>query len=68
MNWKITAPGEEIELEIAPEFREQELITNKSARVIYWEGAVRINGSVGKRAVGGSGYVEMTGHAGNVKF
>ena len=66
MKWKITVAGEEIELEIAPEFREQELITNRSARVTYWEGAVRINGSVGKKAVGGSGYVEMTGYAGKV--
>ena len=68
MNWKITVPGEAIELAIVPELREQELITNRSTRVIYWEGAVRINGSVGKKAVGGSGYVEMTGYAGNVRF
>ena len=68
LKWKISVPGEEIELEIAPEFRDQELITNRGTRVTYWEGAVRINGSVGKKAVGGSGYVEMTGYAGNVRF
>ena len=68
MKWKITVPGEEIELAIAPEFREQELITNRSTRVIYWEGAVQITGSVKNKAVRGSGYVELTGYAGNVRF
>ena len=66
MKWKITVPGEEIELEIAPELREQELITNRSTRVTYWEGAVQISGSVKNKAVRGAGYVEMTGYAGKV--
>ena len=68
MKWKITVLGEEIQLNIAPEFREQELITNRSTRVTYWEGAARVSGSVGKKIVVGSGYVEMTGYAGKVTF
>jgi predicted secreted hydrolase len=62
MKWKVSIPAEEIELEIMPEFPEQELITNRSTRVTYWEGAVRVSGTIRHNAVGGGGYVEMTGY------
>ncbi len=68
MKWKVTIPGEQIELEITPAFTEQELITNKSTRVTYWEGAVQIRGKARGQAVNGSGYVEMTGYAGKLKI
>ena len=66
MKWQVTIPGEEIELEIAPAFPEQELITNRSTRVTYWEGAVQIRGKVRGQVVNGNGYVEMTGYAGKL--
>jgi len=66
MNWKITIPSEEIELEIAPAFQDQELITNRSTRVTYWEGAAQIRGKVRSQTVSGAGYVEMTGYAGKL--
>jgi predicted secreted hydrolase len=66
--WKLFLPAEEIELEITPAFAEQELITNRSTRVTYWEGAVDARGSFRKRPVAGHGYVEMTGYAGKVNF
>jgi len=59
------APGN---LEIDPVFPAQELITNRSTRVTYWEGAARIKGAVRDKAVTGSGYVEMTGYAGKLTF
>jgi len=68
MKWKVTIPAEEIDLEISPSFPSQELITNRSTRVTYWEGAAQVSGSVRKKAVRGSGYVEMTGYAGKVKI
>jgi predicted secreted hydrolase len=68
MKWKVTIPSEEIALEIAPAFQDQELITNRSTRVTYWEGAARINGTVRKQPVGGAGYVEMTGYAGKLNI
>jgi predicted secreted hydrolase len=66
MRWKVSIPGEKIELEITPEFVEQELITNRSTRVTYWEGAVRVKGTARNQPTGGAGYVEMTGYAGRV--
>jgi predicted secreted hydrolase len=66
MKWKVAVPGEEIELEIAPAFPEQELITNRSTRVTYWEGAVQIRGKARGQVVNGNGYIEMTGYAGKL--
>jgi predicted secreted hydrolase len=68
MKWKVTIPSEEIELEIVPAFADQELITNRSTRVTYWEGSVGIHGKVRGETVNGDGYVEMTGYAGKLNF
>jgi len=66
MKWKVSIPAEEIELEIIPAFPEQELITNRSTRVTYWEGAVGISGTLKNNPITGNGYVEMTGYAGKL--
>lgn len=68
IKWRVTIAGEALELEVTPAFAEQELITNRSTRVTYWEGAVQIRGTVGGRLVAGNGYVEMTGYAGKLKI
>jgi predicted secreted hydrolase len=68
MKWKVTIPSKQLELNIVPEFPDQELITNRSTRVTYWEGAVQINGTAGKQPVVGRGYVEMTGYAARLNF
>jgi predicted secreted hydrolase len=68
MKWKVIIPAEQIEIEIAPHFPEQELITNRSTRVTYWEGAVQVKGTLRHKPIAGLGYVEMTGYAGKVKF
>ena len=68
MKWKVTIPSDEIALDISPAFHEQELITNRSTRVTYWEGAVDIRGSFRNQPIKGLGYVEMTGYAGKLNF
>ncbi|HEX6176671.1 MAG TPA: lipocalin-like domain-containing protein [Candidatus Binatia bacterium] len=68
IKWRVIIPAEQIELELAPHFPEQELITNRSTRVTYWEGAVQVKGTLRTKPIAGSGYVEMTGYAGKVKF
>ncbi|MGH7798767.1 MAG: lipocalin family protein [Candidatus Binatia bacterium] len=40
-----------MELEISPAFQDQELITSRSTRVTYWEGAVHVAGSVRNNAI-----------------
>jgi predicted secreted hydrolase len=68
MNWKVTIPSEQIELTLWPAFRDQELVTSRSTRVTYWEGAVQVAGTVGGGSVSGLGYVEMTGYARKLTF
>jgi predicted secreted hydrolase len=68
MKWKVTVPQEGIELAIAPAFPDQELITNRSTRVTYWEGTVQVSGTAGGKPVSGEGYVEMTGYAGKLNI
>lgn len=58
--WRLRVPSEQLDLEIAPYLADQEL----NLTVRYWEGAVRVRGTSGGTAVGGSGYVELTGYAG----
>lgn len=68
MRWQIEIPDEKIDLEIIPFFPGQELDTKKSTRVTYWEGAVQVRGAFRGKAVGGQGYVEMTGYVGRLKM
>ncbi|MDO9085959.1 MAG: lipocalin-like domain-containing protein [Anaerolineaceae bacterium] len=58
-SWKITIPDLDINLEITPVIDDQEM--NLFFR--YWEGAVRITGTVNGEVVSGYGYVELTGYA-----
>ena len=57
--WRLVVPGEELDLEIVPLLADQEL--NLTFR--YWEGAVKVDGTVGSSPVHGRGYVELTGYA-----
>jgi predicted secreted hydrolase len=61
--WKIQVVPLNLELYILPNLSNQELITEKSTRVTYWEGSVTASGDAGQRTVSGVGYVEMTGYA-----
>lgn len=61
MGWTISVPKLDLQIEVAPVLRNQELITT----VRYWEGAVDVKGKSGHKVISGRGYVELTGYAGN---
>ncbi len=61
--WKIRVFPLNLELYVVPNLSDQELITEKTTRVTYWEGSVMVSGSSGQNPVSGVGYVEMTGYA-----
>jgi len=61
MGWTISVPKLDLQIEVAPVLRNQELITT----VRYWEGAVDVKGTSGQEVISGRGYVELTGYAGN---
>jgi predicted secreted hydrolase len=61
--WRVRVPERGWDLEVAPRIPDQEL--DVSFR--YWEGAVSVRGTgEGARLIGGRGYVELTGYAGEM--
>jgi predicted secreted hydrolase len=61
--WRIRIPESDIDLTVTPSVSDQELVTQQSTRVTYWEGSVTVTGSYGGKPVSGLGYVELTGYA-----
>jgi predicted secreted hydrolase len=61
--WRLSSKALDLVVDIDPLLSDQELITRRSTRVTYWEGAVRITGTLGGKSVVGQGYVELTGYA-----
>jgi predicted secreted hydrolase len=62
MGWRVELPSFGVSLTLQPLLREQELVTQGSTGITYWEGAVDVSGSFSGVAVRGDGYVEMTGY------
>ncbi|MBK9063396.1 MAG: carotenoid 1,2-hydratase [Acidobacteria bacterium] len=60
--WTLKVPKAGLVLDVAPLVADQELVTEKSTRVTYWEGACDVKTPGGAPA--GRAYVEMTGYAG----
>lgn len=61
--WQVQIPSEALTLTLKPILVDQELKTERSTGVSYWEGAVEIAGKSKDKPVSGEGYVEMTGYA-----
>ncbi len=62
--WQVWLPGEDLALEVRAAFPAQELRTEDSTAVTYWEGAIEVRGTRRGRPVTGRGYLEMTGYTG----
>jgi predicted secreted hydrolase len=61
--WTIRLKDSNARLEVVPSMEDQELSAKKSTQVVYWEGAVQIQGISQGVPVRGSGYAELTGYA-----
>jgi predicted secreted hydrolase len=61
--WNIRISQPEIDLTITPTVANQELTTQESTRVTYWEGSVKVDGRLQGTPISGVGYVELTGYA-----
>jgi predicted secreted hydrolase len=60
--WRITVPGEDLEIELLPTVADQELNTTATTGVVYWEGSQRVTAVHLGEIVGGEAYVELTGY------
>jgi predicted secreted hydrolase len=57
--WRLSIPSAKLDISISPWMADQEMRVS----VVYWEGAVRIDGTSHGAPVTGVGYVELTGYA-----
>jgi predicted secreted hydrolase len=64
VNWAIEIPKQNLRLRLSTRVENQELRTERSTSVTYWEGAVEVQGTHAGRPLHGRGYLEMTGYAG----
>ena len=60
--WRLQIFPGALDLTIMPNLADQEMCTNASTGVIYWEGSVSIEGTRAGQPVVGQGYVELTGY------
>jgi len=61
--WRITVPGDNLEIELTPTAADQELDTRATTGVVYWEGSQVVRAVRDGRALSGEAYVELTGYA-----
>jgi predicted secreted hydrolase len=64
--WRVLVPVARIALELSPLVPDQELRTERSTGVTYWEGAVDGSGTAAGAPVSAEGYAELTGYAGGM--
>jgi len=64
VEWSLDLRAVDARLEVIAALDAQELHTDASTGVTYWEGAVTVRGRVGERRLRGRGYLEMTGYSG----
>jgi predicted secreted hydrolase len=64
--WRLKIPSAKIELELSALVPSQELLTEGSTGIIYWEGAVAGKGISAGKPTTCEGYVELTGYAGSL--
>jgi len=62
--WELDVPRQGLQLRVGTPVENQELRTERSTGVTYWEGAVEVQGTRAGQAMRGRGYLEMTGYAG----
>jgi len=64
VEWRIQVPSQDLYLEVSAAVDGQELHTEQSTGVTYWEGAVLAEGMRAGQPVRGRGFLEMTGYSG----
>ena len=62
--WQVAVPSLKLELDIHTPLPSQELVSQVSKRLTYWEGAIVIRGTRDGAPASGVGYLEMTGYSG----
>ena len=61
-SWRVRVAALDIDINIRPLIKDQELDTRGSTMIVYWEGACEVSGTKGQQNVGGRAYVELVGY------
>jgi predicted secreted hydrolase len=64
--WRAVVPSEHLTLEVTTPLDDQELSSDTTSGVTYWEGLVDVSGRAMDTPVRGRGYLEMTGYRGSL--
>jgi predicted secreted hydrolase len=64
VEWRVEVPSLQLTLDVRAAFDAQEMRTEDTTTVTYWEGAIEVTGTRAGRPVAGRGYLEMTGYTG----
>jgi predicted secreted hydrolase len=64
VRWRVEIPMLKMQLQIEATFSDQEMVTQRTTGIAYWEGSVSVEGRIGGSKVLGDGYLEMTGYSG----
>jgi len=64
--WRIRVPSQALDVHLSPLLPDQELLTESTTRIVYWEGAVEGKGRSRGTPVSCEGYAELTGYAGSL--
>ncbi|TWT78374.1 Hydroxyneurosporene synthase (CrtC) [Posidoniimonas polymericola] len=62
LSWQVEVDSLGLKLQVTPAFKEQEMATEATTGIAYWEGAMEVSGSRGARPIAGRGYLELTGY------
>ena len=60
--WRLTVPRLAVSLDLLPTVADQELQTDGSTGVTYWEGRTKVNGEIAGKPSSGAAYVELVGY------
>jgi predicted secreted hydrolase len=64
LHWDIQIPSLGYRFTIRPTFSAQEMTTEDTTGISYWEGAILVSGESGDQPICGRGYMELTGYIG----
>jgi predicted secreted hydrolase len=64
--WHVGIPSERLTLDVTTPLTDQELSTDRSSGITYWEGLIDVAGSAKGVPIRGRGYLEMTGYRGSL--
>jgi predicted secreted hydrolase len=63
--WEIIIPGKNIKLKVEAKIKDQEMVFGT---INYWEGPLKVEGTVGGEKVGGFGFMELVGYPSDYNF